>query len=261
MPAQPRSRSIFATAFVLSVAAVICAFIYSMAWVRTHTRDEVIHVTGSAQQPIRSDLAIWDGTVTEEAATMDAAYKALEISDAKVNSYLVDKGVAPAEITTSSITTKTLYVRAKGDDTTDDSSSDTGTFRPIKGYRLIETFEVRSQNVDLVDTLSRKSTELISSGVPFESQAPEYLYTKLGDLKVEMLAAAAKDARGRGEQIAHAAGCRLGDVRAAHMGVLQIEPLYNVGSNKDEISDTGSNDTSSLDKKIIAVVTTDYAIH
>jgi hypothetical protein len=85
--------------------------------------------------------------------------------------------------------------------------------------------------------------------------APEYLYTKIQEAKVEMLAAAARDAKLRAEQIAEATESEIGAVRAARMGVLQITPAYSV-----EVSDYGINDTSSLEKDITAVVSMEFEI-
>jgi uncharacterized protein len=85
--------------------------------------------------------------------------------------------------------------------------------------------------------------------------APEYHYTKLGDLKIEMLAEAAKDAKVRAQQIAQSTGSSIGSVRTARMGVLQITP-----ADSNDVSDSGVNDTSSLDKDITAVVNVGFAI-
>ncbi len=260
MDERIRSRALLVACSIIALALIVSVLIFSRMMVRTHSRDEVIEVTGSAQQPIRSDFIIWDAGITEQAADMPTAYRALQTHGNTLVAYLTAKGLANSEIIASSVTTKTLYVTTKNDAADDGGSDDTsGTFRKIAGYQLTEKYEVRSSKVDLVDELSRKSSELISSGVPLESDAPQYLYTQLGTLKVHMLAAAAKDARSRAEQIADNSGAHLGDVRAEHMGVLQIEPLYAT-DNSNDISDTGTNDTSSLDKKIIAVVNAQYSV-
>ena len=107
----------------------------------------------------------------------------------------------------------------------------------------------------MVGDISRKATELISQGVPIESQAPQYIYTKLSDMKVTMLAEAAKDARSRADQIANNSGCHVGSVRFARMGVLQITPIYST-----EFSGGGAYDTTSLDKEITAIVTMGFSI-
>jgi len=107
----------------------------------------------------------------------------------------------------------------------------------------------------MTDALEEKATELINQGILIESMPPEYYYTQLGGLKIEMLAEAAKDAKTRAEQIANSTGSRIGSVRTARMGVLQITPA---GSN--DVSDSGMNDTTSIDKDITAVVNIGFAV-
>ena len=110
--------------------------------------------------------------------------------------------------------------------------------------------------MELVDKLSRQVTELISGGVAFQSEAPEYWYTKLGELKIEILAEAAKDARARAEQIATNSGCRVGQVRFARMGVMRVVPAFSTS----EPSEYGELDTTSLDKEVVAIVQVGYSV-
>ena len=220
------------------------------AFVRTKSEAEIIRVTGSARKPIRSDFIIWHGRVSLRAPDVALAYHDVTADLDKVKAYLLAKGVPAGEVVVSALETKTLYAKVKSQN--GEYVSDEGK---IEGYEIGGEIEVRSHNVDLVDQLSRKSSELISSGIPFESQRPEYLYTKLSDLKVTMLAEAARDARARAEQIAVSSGCRVGDVRFARMGIMQITPIYST-----EVSGEGINDTSSLEKDITAIVSMGFSI-
>ena len=87
-------------------------------------------------------------------------------------------------------------------------------------------------------------------------KAPAYFYTRLGDLKIEMLAAAAKDARTRAENILRSAGnATIGKLVVADMGVININP-----ANVSQTSWEGNNDTSALDKDIIAIVHVTYGL-
>ena len=125
----------------------------------------------------------------------------------------------------------------------------------VTGYRLQQNVEVRSTDVEKIAAISRAATELINQGIQFESYPPEYLYTKLADLKVEMLARATTDARSRAAEMAKNAGSRIGKLRSARMGVFQITPAFS-----NAISDYGVNDTSSLLKDITAVVTLSFEV-
>lgn len=238
-------------AFLICLTLILCTGLITRSMVRIRSKDELIHVDGSARKPIRSDFIIWNGSLTQSAPTIAAAYTPLEANVAKVRAYLIGKGVPAAEVTPDAVSEEPIYEEVK--------NPRTGQYvatTHIAGYTLTQTIEVKSHSVDLVDGLSRQSTELISQGIPFKSDTPLYLYTKLSELKVSMQAEAAKNARDRAEQIAESAGCRLGDVRAANMFVPQITPLYASSS-----ADGNEDDTSSLDKNITAVVSVEYSIH
>jgi len=162
-----------------------------------------------------------------------------------VKAYMVSKGIAENQITVSSISSQTLHGR----------SSDGVETSEITGYSLRQELSVRSTEVEKIGQIAREATELINQGILLESMAPEYLYTKLGDLKIEMLAEAAKDAKRRAEQIAQSTDSSIGTVRTARMGVLQI-----TAADSTDVSDSGMNDTSSLEKDITAVVNIGFAV-
>ena len=81
------------------------------------------------------------------------------------------------------------------------------------------------------------------------------MYSKLSELKIDMLAEATKDATLRATQIVSNANGSLGKLVEAKMGVMQINP-----KGVTQVSDTGNNDTSSLEKEILAVVTVRFEL-
>jgi hypothetical protein len=206
---------------------------------------EVISVTGSAQRDIKSNYIVWQGEFSRREADLTTAYKILKEDLEKVRAYLISKGVSEKEILVSQISTETIYKKnEKGNDTND-----------IEGYRLSQNVEVRSKEVDIITEVSRASTELIDQGIQFESQEPKYFFTRLNELKIEMLAEATRNAKQRAENMANSAGNKIGLMRSAKMGVFQITPI-----NSTEVSDWGVNDTASLEKKVTAVVNVTFAI-
>ena len=164
----------------------------------------------------------------------------------KVRQYLLTQGVQPGEIKLSAIESTTLNERGP-------NGEDTGR---LSGYSLKQSVEVRSQNVARVEKLSREATELINQGILLESYPPQYVYTKLSDVKQEMLAEATKDAKARAQKIASSVGSEIGGVRSARMGVLQITP-----ADSNDVSDSGMSDTTSVEKDITSVVSVTFAVH
>jgi uncharacterized protein len=88
-----------------------------------------------------------------------------------------------------------------------------------------------------------------------DSQPPQYLFTKLDDLKVDMIGEATKNAVERGRKIAQSTGRDVGVLRSAQVGVFQITP-----KNSTEVSDYGLYDTTAIEKKVTAVVNANFSI-
>src|SRR5207245_6246631 len=116
------------------------------------------------------------------------------------------KGIAENQITISSISSQTLHAKSSNE------GEDSGQ---ITGYSLKQELEVRSNDVDKIAKIAREATELINRGILLESMPPAYTYTKLGDLKIEMLADAAKDAQLRAKKLAESTGSSIGSGRSA----------------------------------------------
>jgi uncharacterized protein len=240
-----KQNNIFNAAVALAIGLVVSSLIIGWAYSNSKKGDESITVTGSAKKRIKSDLIVWSASVTAQSAQLADAYKQLSENVPKVKKYLMEKGIPETEITISSISS----VQEKARDSEGLESS------KITGYSLRQSVQVKSNEVEKVSQIAREATELINQGIFIESSSPQFIYTKLGDLKVEMLAEAAKDAKVRAEQIANSTGNSIGTVRSAKMGVMQI-----TGADSNEVSDYGVNDTSSFEKDITAVVNVSFAI-
>ena len=206
---------------------------------------EVINVTGSAEKKIVSDYAVWTAEFSARDQQLKSAFVKLKEDTAKVKAYLVSKGITEGEMIVSQVETTVIYKKNDKGNATNE----------IEAYVLSQGIEARSSDVAKITTVSRESTGLIEQNIRFVSHPPQYFYTKLAKLKLEMLGAASADAKKRAEQIASASGNKVGKIRSADMGVFQITPV-----NSTEVSDWGSNDTSSLEKKVFAVVHADFAI-
>lgn len=114
----------------------------------------------------------------------------------------------------------------------------------FSGYNLTQNVRVESSEVDKIDKISREATELIEQGIEFTSSAPLFYYTKLTDIKMDLLAKASADGKQRAEIIAKNAGSSLGKLKNASLGVFQI-----TGKNTDEdFSYGGTFNTSSRNK-------------
>ncbi|GAB4161460.1 MAG: SIMPL domain-containing protein [Cyanobacteria bacterium J069] len=240
-----RYPQLFAGLVALSLALVGSTFIGAAALRDIKSTNDVLVVTGSAKRPIRSDYIIWRLSVSSQQPTAQAAYQDLKRQTERVQAYLRANQVPAESVTLSAIESYAIpEVSSNGRET-----------GQTLAYRLTQRFEVRANEVDRYTDLSQKSTDLINEGINLVSESPQYLYTELSKLRIEMVSEATKDAKARAEAIAQSAGNQVGAVRSAETGVFQI-----TSRNSTDVSDYGMYDTSSIEKDITAVVSVTFGI-
>jgi uncharacterized protein len=248
---EKSGRVIGTVAVALAVVAATTIAARSWERVRTRPKERDIKVTGSAKRRIVSDLIEWSATVQATDPDRTAAYRSLHEQVAKTQAFLSARGIKPDEVAVSSAAVRELV------ETETVGTGEQRVERKIfKGYSVGQAISIRSTDVARIEKLSREITELLDQGVSISSQAPEYYYTKLGGLKIEMLAEASRDARTRADKMLQSAGgAQLGKLIDADMGVINVNP-----ANSTATSWEGNNDTASLEKDIITIVHISYEL-
>jgi len=246
--------------FFFAIANIICVAILAWAYLSVKLEPKTIEVKGSAKKSIESDLITWSGTITTRDEDLVKAYDKLKANADKVAAFLKEKGVPEKEITFSSVNTAKVYHKEVS--TGEEGKATDGRVQPvvvetskIEMYVLTQTVTIESTDMEKVPEVSRSVTSLIKEDVEIDSGSPNYLYTKLSELKINMLADATKDATTRAEQIVTNANGKLGRLVEAKMGVMQINPKGSSATSAE-----GNNDTTSLEKEITAVVTTTFEV-
>lgn len=214
------------------------------AWLKIKN-SQFISVKGSARKNVKSDLAIWRGTFVTEADTLLDAQHELKNDREKVAQFLGAESITNVSFAPISIEEIRSYRK----------DADGYTHVRTSGFRLSQSVRVETGDVERVGQLDSRCAVLVESGVQFTTQHPDFIYTKAGEAKIEMLAEATKDARSRAEQIATHGGGGLSHLHNADMGVFQITPLHGQQTHWEGVSDT-----SSPDKTITAVVTVTFAL-
>jgi hypothetical protein len=200
--------------------------------------NDTITVTGASTERIRSDHADWTVEVSQSGASQQAAYAGLQPALETTLTFLRAAGIKPEELQSGSVKTDRQEVR---DPRTGELRSTSWTSR--------QEIRISSAEVDRIAAIAGRSGELIGQGVPLTINEPAYTYSKLAGKRVDMLAKATADARGRARAIAAEAGARIGAITNADTGIFQI-----TAPNSTETSGSGSYDTRTIDKDITAVI-------
>jgi len=245
---NPTRPHLFGLVAGLFLAAGLCfsSLVLAHTWTRI-SESQVINVTGSARKNVRSDLVVWRANYFVDAPTLLEAQAKLQADFSKISAFLKTRNLT--EFSARPVQIREMTVQRKNDD----DSETTAVVRV--GYRLTQSIEVRSTNVEELPKLASDTGELLQQDVSFVSDGFEFIYTKAGEAKVEMMAEATKDARSRAEQIATQGGREIKELHNARMGVVQINPLYSTSTSWE-----GNSDTSSLEKTITATISATFGL-
>jgi hypothetical protein len=225
----------------ISFASIVLA----RTWV--HLREsQFITVTGSSHANVHSDLVVWTGKLTVDDPTLSGAYATFKNDSEKVEHFLEERG--QKKFSLAPVHVKDLTRREKN------GAEGEGVPERV-GYQLSQTIQITSSDVEGVPKLAADGLGLMEQGVVLETEDIQFIYTKAGETKVQMMAEATEDARRRADEIATRGGRTVRELRSARMGVVQINPLYSTDTSSE-----GNNDTSSLEKTITATVTAEFTL-
>lgn len=204
--------------------------------------------TGSANCDFESDLIVWRGNFSSEGNTAQEAYRSIKKDADLIRKYLTDNGVTEDEMVFSSVTINEVWeseYNEEGDRIRD----------YLTGYSLYQDVSITSTDIDKIENISRDISGLIESGVQFTSNEPEYYYTKLDELKLQLIEEATQNAKSRIDLMAAGTGATVGELLNANLGVFQI----TAQNSNTEYSYGGSFDTSSRNKTASITVKLNYS--
>ena len=231
---------------LLFLAIIIaCALIFATRLVTGAITKDVITVTGSYSQTVTSDSGLCSFEISTRQPNKVQAYQIIDKQKLDVIDFLKDKGFSDSEIdvkTTSGYNTYKMMPNGN-------SSNE------IDYYNLSLPITVKSNDVKKIKDISQDLQSLIAKGIDINVYEPSYFYSKLSDVKVQMLEEATKDAKQRASAMLKATHNHVGKIQSVKMGVFQITPV-----NSNDVSDMGISDTSSIEKKITSVANVTFSV-
>lgn len=220
------------------------------------TNAQGITVSGTAEKFVTSDRGTIYLNLKTDSLDNSPAAAIKKLSDARDSliKYLVNYGIEAKDIDVLSFNTLDQCTLR------DRNSWDTCLGKKYSEFN--QTINVSSNDVNKIKDLSLNINSYINnnianyfSNVTANVQSTQYFYTKLAEVKTEMLNEATKNAFERAEAIANSTNNHAGAVITASQGVFQITQKDSV-----DASDYGSYDTSTIDKKITAVVRVSFKV-
>lgn len=224
----------------LAAGLALSTMVATSAWLKVKN-SQFITVKGSVQKHVESDLIVWSGSYQVEAPTLLDAQRDAKAKRVIVETFLAGAGIANPAFSPIDIAEQKAAKKME----------DGFVNQYTTGYRLSQTVTVKSPDLDRLDKLD--TTPLLEQGVRFTTFSPQFIYTRAGEAKIEMLAEATKDARARAGQIAAQGARDIACLQSADQGIFQITPQHTVAASWG-----GESDTTSRYKTITAVVTATF---
>lgn len=205
--------------------------------VNANTGNRQVTVRGVAERNVTADLAILSLRFTVAGEELPAVQSQIDADLTKVRTFLRQQGYGDDIVSVGRL------------EVTDTQAQ---SYAPSPGtphYVLAQSVTVRTNDVARVATTERALNDLVRQGVLLDFTAPTYVFTKLNDVRPEMIAEATASARSGAEQFAQDSGAPLGPIKQATQGSFEILAREDVDT-----------ESTSLDKRVRVVATVTYQL-
>ncbi|MFZ7128207.1 MAG: SIMPL domain-containing protein [Desulfobacterales bacterium] len=175
-----------------------------------------VTVKGLSEREYPADIALWPIQFVAATNNLTELYSTLESNTVEIVGFLERNGIHSDEITVASPVVTDKLAQSYGDNSRIE-------FR----YSATQTVTVYSPKVDTVRAVIRRLVELGKKGIAFSGgdyhSTTEYIFTRLNDVKPEMIEEATTKAREVAQKFAQDSSSRLGKIRRASQGQFTIE--------------------------------------
>ncbi|MFK7793828.1 MAG: SIMPL domain-containing protein [Gammaproteobacteria bacterium] len=209
--------SAFILGFFIFLGLAALGYFVATAAIDFKQYDRSVTVKGLSEREYKADIVIWPIEFTLADNDLEKLYRTIDNHTYKIKSFLEVNDIAADEISFSSpsITDKTAQQYGGGQ-------------APRYRYSAIQTVTVYSRNIDAVRAVMSKLSELGKQGIVFSGGGyeyqTEYIFTRLNQVKPEMIEEATRKAREVAEKFASDSESKLGKIKRASQGQFSIYP-------------------------------------
>lgn len=219
----------------LSLALAAAGYFVGQTLYNAKVGINTAEVKGLAERRVEADRAFWkiEYTVTGTGAVdMSKLYEQSEAAQERIIALLLESSFEKSEISPGIIDYQKQEFRGEDQKLVEEK------------YLLVGSIDVETSKVKLVSEVRSKMNKLIAQGLDIKNNAPVYHFTKLNNIKPEMVKEATTNARIAANEFAANAGVKVGGIRDAQQGGFIIR---DVGEEY--------GDTKSVDKEVRLVTT------
>ena len=232
------------SALVLAVAIVVAALLVGRGIERFRAADRSVSVKGVAERTVQADVGLWPLRMVAADNDLDAAQRKITHDRRTVLAFLARFGL------------DSTSTELQGFEVADTRANPYQSGVAANRFIITTTLMVRTAGPVKIREASQQVGDLVAAGVVLTSGGPgyggpTYLFTRLNDLKPEMLSEATANARKAAGEFARQSGTGVGGIRRASQGVFEILPRDPAPGVMQE---------GQMQKTLRVVVTVEYAL-
>jgi hypothetical protein len=206
---------------------------------RAKMAERTVTVRGVSERDVTANLATWSVDFSHQGTELAPVQSSVDQQARNVRAFFQRAGFRPEEISDSNVGLSREQPREG------ESGPDKLTVR--------RSIQLRTGDVMKARAAFARQAELLRDGVELSGSSISYTFTRLNDLKPQMIAEANQNARRSAEQFARDSGAAVGQIKTASQG------YFSVGARDgDACEDCSSSGGSSTFQKVRVVTTIDY---
>jgi len=201
--------------FFVFLGLTALGFLLNRAAIEYKQYERSVKAKGLSEREFPADIVIWPIRYTVASNNLEDLYATIEENNNKITGFLATHGIKANEITVAvpSITDKSAQQYG-------------GEANPEFRYTATQTVTVYSNNIPGVRSVMGKLLELGKQGIVFSGDdynaQTQYLFTRLNEVKPQMIEEATRKAREVAQKFASDSQSRLGKIKRASQGQFSI---------------------------------------
>ena len=223
------------SAAILAVGMIAGGYLLGDGLLRANDAERAVTVRGLAERDVTADLATWTISYSATSTSLAEAQDKVRRDTQAIEAFFGELGFP--------------------DDALQLTGANVASFtnEGLTTFTVRQRLSLRSEDIARAQQAVARQFDLVGRGVLLEEgSAMAYTFTKLNDIKPEMVAEATTDARAAAQQFAEDSGSSVGKIREATQGYFTIE------ARDGEVGGWGMS--GSPYKKVRVVTTVSFAL-
>ncbi|MEP2103890.1 MAG: SIMPL domain-containing protein [Parasphingorhabdus sp.] len=228
-----KNNVMLVSAGLLTIGLIAGGYLLGDGLLRSKMADRSVTVRGLAEREVTADLATWTIAYSAQSTNLAEAQADMDRDTAAIGKFFTELGFEADAL------------KPTGANVNQYSSNG------IPRYTIRQRLSLRTDDIEKAQAAVARQFDLVRRGVVLEDgSGMSYTFTKLDEIKPEMVAEATKDARKSAEQFAEDSGTDVGGIKSATQG------YFSINSRDGDGGGYGVTDTPY--KKVRVVTTVNF---